>query len=74
MSKNDFRLFPITSRPCQSAQLWVPDITYIRLEAEFVYVAVVIEAFSGRVIGWALDRRVENDLTVAALRLALELR
>ena len=55
-------------------QLWVADITYSRLEAEFVYLAVVIDAFSRRVIGWALDRRVEDDLTLAALRMALELR
>jgi len=55
-------------------QLWVADITYIRLEAEFVYLAVVIDAFSRRVIGWALDRRVEDDLTLAALHMALELR
>jgi putative transposase len=55
-------------------QLWVADITYIRLEEEFVYLAVVIDAFSRRVIGWALDRRVEDDLTLAALRMALELR
>ena len=49
-------------------QLWVADITYIRLDAEFVYLAVVIDAFSRRVIGWALDRRVDDDLTLAALR------
>lgn len=55
-------------------QLWVADITYIRLETEFVYLAVVIDAFSRRVIGWALDRTVENELTLAALRMALELR
>ena len=55
-------------------QLWVADITYIRLEAEFVYLAVVIDAFSRRVIGWALDRSMENHLTLAALRMALELR
>jgi len=55
-------------------QLWVADITYIRLEAEFVYLAVVIDAYSRRVIGWALDRSVEDDLTLAALRMALELR
>ena len=55
-------------------QLWVADITYIRLEAEFVYLAVVMDAFSRRVIGWALDRRVEDDLTLAALRMALEVR
>ena len=55
-------------------QLWVADITYIRLETEFVYLAVVLDAFSRRVIGWALDRSVEDDLTLAALRMALELR
>lgn len=55
-------------------QLWVADITYIRLETEFVYLAVVIDAFSRRVIGWALDRAMEDDLTLAALRMALELR
>ncbi len=55
-------------------QLWVADITYIRLESEFVYLAVVIDAYSRRVIGWALDRTVEDDLTLTALRRALELR
>jgi transposase InsO family protein len=55
-------------------QLWVADITYIRLEREFVYLAVVIDAFSRRVVGWALDRTIEDDLTVAALQVALELR
>ena len=55
-------------------QLWVADITYIRLNTEFVYLAVVIDAFSRRVIGWALDRTVEDDLTLAALAMALELR
>jgi transposase InsO family protein len=55
-------------------QLWVADITYIRLEGEFVYLAVVIDAFSRRVIGWALERRVEDELTQKALRMALELR
>ena len=55
-------------------QLWIADITYIRLETEFVYLAVVIDAFSRRVIGWALERSVEDDLTLAALAMALELR
>ena len=55
-------------------QLWVADITYIRLETEFVYLAVVIDAYSRRVIGWALDRTLEDDLPLAALRMALQLR
>ena len=52
-------------------QLWVADITYIRLELEFVYLAVILDAFSRRVIGWALDRSLEDELTLAALRMAL---
>ena len=52
-------------------QLWVADITYIRLELEFVYLAVILDAFSRRVIGWALDRTLEDELTLAALRMAL---
>ena len=55
-------------------QLWVADITYIRLEIEFVYLAVVLDAFSRRVIGWALDRSLEDDLAIAALRMALRSR
>jgi transposase InsO family protein len=55
-------------------QLWIADITYIRLETEFVYLAVVLDAYSRRVIGWALGRTLEDDLTIAALRMALLLR
>jgi putative transposase len=55
-------------------QLWVADITYIRLETEFVYLAVILDAYSRRLIGWALDRTLEDDLTMAALRMALERR
>lgn len=55
-------------------QLWVADITYIRLEVEFVYLAVVLDAWSRRVIGWALDRTLEDDLTIAALQMALRRR
>src|SRR5438445_3111190 len=55
-------------------QLWVADITYIRLEVEFVYLAVVLDAYSRRVIGWELDRTLEDELSLAALRMALESR
>jgi transposase InsO family protein len=48
-------------------QLWVADITYIRLKAEFVYLAVILDAFSRKVVGWALDRTLAARLTVAAL-------
>jgi transposase InsO family protein len=55
-------------------QLWVADITYIRLATEFVYLAVVLDAHSRRVIGWSLDRTMEIDLPLAALRMALDRR
>ncbi len=55
-------------------QLWVADITYIRLETEFVYLAVILDAYSRRVVGWALERTLEDELTLEALRLALERR
>jgi len=55
-------------------QLWVADITYVRLETEFVYLAVVLDAYSRRVIGWALDRTLEADLAIAALEMAFRQR
>jgi transposase InsO family protein len=55
-------------------QLWVADITYVRLREEFVYLAVVLDAFSRRVIGWALDDHLEASLAVEALTKALEAR
>ena len=55
-------------------QLWVADLTYIRLELEFVYLAVILDAFSRRVIGWALDRTLDTELTLQALRMALQRR
>ncbi len=52
-------------------QLWRADITFIRLRDEFVFLAVILDAYSRRVIGWALDRTLEDELTLAALRMAI---
>jgi transposase InsO family protein len=52
-------------------QLWVADITYVRLKREFVYLAVVLDACSRRVVGWALERTLETGLALTALRMAL---
>ena len=52
-------------------QLWIADITYLRLQAEFVYLAVILDAFSRKVVGWALDRTLANRLTIAALEQAI---
>ena len=53
-------------------QLWVAEITYIRLRWEFVYLAVILDAYSRRVVGWALERTLADTLTLQALRMALE--
>jgi putative transposase len=55
-------------------QLWRSDITYVRLETEFVYLAVVLDAFSRKIVGWALDRTLEATLTIEALQMALRTR
>ena len=52
-------------------QLWVADLTYIRLHQEFVYLAVVLDAFSRKVVGWALDRTLAARLPIAALEQAI---
>ena len=52
-------------------QLWVADITYIRLGREFVYVALVVDGFSRRAVGWALERTLQTRLAVQALEMAI---
>ena len=73
-SDHDLPVYPNLARELQVTglnQLWVADITYIRLVLEFVYLAVILDAFSRRVIGWALGRTLEAELAVAALRMAI---
>jgi transposase InsO family protein len=55
-------------------QLWRADITYIRLRDEFVFLAVILDAYSRRVIGWALDRTLADELTLTAVGMALSRR
>ena len=55
-------------------QLWVADITYIRLKEEFVYLAVIIDAFTRRCIGWEIDYYIDTKLTLQALYKALNFR
>ena len=52
-------------------QLWVADITYIRLHQEFVYLAVVLDRYSRKVVGWALERTLAARLPIAALEQAI---
>jgi transposase InsO family protein len=76
-SNHDRPVYPNLAKgitPTGINQLWMADITYIRLALEFVYLAVILDAFSRRVIGWALERTLEDELTMDALRMALERR
>jgi transposase InsO family protein len=52
-------------------QLWVADITYVRLQQEFIYLAVILDVYSRRVIGWNLSRRLERGVATQALEMAL---
>jgi transposase InsO family protein len=52
-------------------QLWVADITYIRLHREWVFLAVILDAFSRKVVGWELDRTLAARLPIAALQKAI---
>jgi transposase InsO family protein len=53
-------------------QVWVVDITYIRLKTEFVYLAVIMDVFTRSIRGWYLSRNLDQDLTLTALKRALE--
>jgi putative transposase len=55
-------------------QLWVADLTYVAILAGFVYVAVILDAWSRRVVGYAISRSIDARLTVAALKAAIERR
>ena len=73
-SRHGFQVYPNLTRkfvPSARNQLWVADITYIRLAEEFVYLAVVLDAYSRLVIGWAVERTLEAKLAVGALEMAL---
>ena len=76
-SRHSLPLYPNLAReitPSAVNELWVADITYIRLRREFVYLAVLLDAYSRRMIGWALGCTLEAELTLSALRLALRQR
>jgi putative transposase len=60
--------------PAGPNQLWVADLTYVAVTGGFVYVAIILDAWSRRVVGYALSRSIDARLTVAALRAAIERR
>ena len=76
-AKHGWPVVPNLARGMQLSgldQLWVADITYIRLQEEFAYLAIILDAFSRRVIGWAMADHLEASLAIEALSMAIEAR
>ena len=77
MSRHGFAIVPNLTRgliPSGLDQIWVADITYVRLAEGFVYLAAILDAFSRKVIGWALADHLEASLAIEALDMAIEAR
>jgi transposase InsO family protein len=73
-SRHSWRIWPNLARhlaPMATNQLWVADITYVRLAEAFVYLAVVLDAFSRKVVGWAMADHLRASLALDALDMAL---
>ena len=73
-SRHSWRVWPNLARhmvPLAVNRLWVADITYVRMSEEFVYLAVILDAFSRRVVGWAMADHLRAELALAALDMAM---
>ena len=73
-SRHGWRIYPNLAwrlQPSAANQLWVADITYVRLDEAFAYLAVVLDAWSRRAVGWALASHLQASLALAALEVAL---
>jgi putative transposase len=76
-SRHGWRVVPNLARglvPTGPDQLWVADITFIRMQEDFTFLAVVLDAFSRRVVGWALDTHLQASLAIEALNMAVAAR
>jgi transposase InsO family protein len=76
-SRHGLPVYPNLARTLsvtQLNQLWVADLTYVRLVRGFAYVAVILDAFSRRAVGWALSSHADTELSLRALRMALAAR
>lgn len=77
-SRHQFRRYPNLLRPKPIVtglnEVWVSDITYIRILTGFVFLAVIIDLCSRRVVGWAISKKIDHSLSLGALKQAIELR
>lgn len=73
-SEHPWRVYPNLARRMELSQinqLWVADITYVRLQQEFIYLAVILEVYSRRIVGWSISRKLVSQFALEALESAL---
>jgi transposase InsO family protein len=76
-SDHEFRVYPNLVKglsPTSINQIWASDLTYIRIQNGFMFLAVLLDLFSRKVIGWAISKNIDGDLAVNALKMALQRR
>ena len=76
-SDNSYPVYPNLTKDlevCSLNQVWIADITYIRILLAFVYLAVILDAYSRKVVGYAISGSIDTTLTIKALRMAIESR
>lgn len=77
-SKHGFKKYPNLISPAMLItdlnQVWVSDITYVRIRTGFIFTAIILDLCSRKVVGWAISKRINADLAVQALRMAIETR
>jgi putative transposase len=69
-SQHSWRVYPNLARHMVVSginQLWVSDITYVRLQREFIYLAVILDVYSRRVVGWSISRQIDSRFALEAL-------
>lgn len=77
-SKHKLKKYPKLISPATRItdvnQVWVSDITYVRIQTGFIFVAIILDLFSRKVVGWGISKRINAELAVAALKMAIETR
>lgn len=77
-SRHGHRIYPnllkTSGLPTSIDDTWAADITYVRILTGFVYVAVIMDMCSRRIVGYAISKRIDRELTLGALQMAIETR
>lgn len=76
-SRHDLRIYPNllkNHQVCGINEVWVADITYIRIRSNFVYLSAILDLYSRKIVGWAISKRIDTELCLTALQMALDCR